>query len=60
MATPSKFATITARIHEAADLFAANGKQAQEYSFDNPYTVEYTMARQVDGSLKLIGVLVIG
>lgn len=50
--------TITATLKEKADLYGANGKHADSY--DNPYTVEYSVVEDDLGQWKIIDALVIG
>lgn len=56
----SETAVITARVHEKGDLFATNGQKSRDHSFDSKMTVEYTVQRQFDGTLKLTNVLNLG
>lgn len=50
--------TITATLKEKADLYGANGKHADSY--DNPYTVEYSVVQDDEGQWKIIEALVLG
>lgn len=50
--------TISATLKEKADLYGANGKHADSY--DNPYTVEYSVIEDNDGQWKIVDALVLG
>lgn len=50
--------TISATLKEKADLYGANGKHADSY--DNPYTVEYSVMEDDDGQWKIVDALVLG
>ena len=53
-------ARVTARLHEAGDLFAATGKRSEGHCYDNAYTVEYTLTRAPDGGWRIADALVTG
>jgi len=53
-------AIVTARLREAGDLYAATGKRSEGHCYDNAYTVEYTLARALDGGWRIADALVTG
>lgn len=53
-------AVVTARLHEAGDLYAATGKRSEGHCYDNAYTVEYTLRRLPDAGWRITDALVTG